>query len=119
MKVSLDWARPLVTYSCRDFLRMNVFAFTFYLRQTISFTASSSDVDEAVHELEQDINRGIDRLAHVRVRTIRLGTLGNKWFRTEANEAKRETLTRKTLLEKNDRQRIGGHIAPPVIKPVH
>ena len=54
-----------------------------------------------VHALEQDIIRGLDRLSPIRVRTTRLGTLGNKWLTTEAIEAKkRETSTGNTLLEK-------------------
>ena len=41
---------------------MEVCAFTSYLRQTVSFSGASWDVDEAVHQLEQDITRGLDRL---------------------------------------------------------
>ena len=50
----------------------------------------SSDVDEAVHQLEQDITRGLDQFALVRVKTNRLCRLGNEWLITEANEAKQE-----------------------------
>ena len=93
VKVTLDCARPVasrVTYNYRDFRRMNVCAFTSYLRQTVSISGTSSHVDESVHQLEQDITRGLDQLALVRVKTKRLGRLGNKWVTTEANEDKQE-----------------------------
>ena len=72
MKVTLDCARPVaprVTYNDRDFRRMDVCAFTFYLRHTVSFSGASSDVDEVVHQFEQDITRGLDRFAPVRIKT--------------------------------------------------
>ena len=79
-----------MSYNYRDFQRMDVCEFTSYLRHTVSFSGASSDVDEAVHQLEQDIIRGLDQFAPIRVKTKRLGRLDDKWLTTEANEAKQE-----------------------------
>ena len=69
---------------------MDVSAFAAYLRQTISSTCPSPDVDEFVSQLETDISTGLDRFAPIRTETKRPGRLGNRWLSTEANEAKKE-----------------------------
>ena len=102
VKLTLDCARsvtPWVMCNYHDFQRMDVCAFTSYLRQTITFIGASLDVDEAVHQFKQDITRGLDRFATICIKTKTLGRLGNKWRTTETNEAKKETSTRDMLLE--------------------
>ena len=94
VRATLDCARPIVprvSYSYRDFRRMDVSAFAAYLRQTISSTCPLPDVDDMlpdvdnmltmfVSQLETDISTGLDRFAPIWTKRKRPGRLGNRWL---------------------------------------
>ena len=89
----LDCARPIVprvSYSYRDFRRMDVSAIAAYLQQIISSTCPPPDVDQFVSQLKTDISTGLDRFAPIRTKTKQPGRLGNRRLSTEANEAKKD-----------------------------
>ena len=122
VKVSLHCARPIaprVTYIYRDFRRMDVCAFISYIRQTISFTSASSDVDESVHQLEQDITRGLDRLLQFLSKPNDLVVSVTNGSQRKPMKPNKTDVDWRDATREHDRQRISWHIAVPGQEPVH
>ena len=79
-----------LTYSYRDFRRMDIPAFAAFLRNSSSMKTIHSDVDAATRQLDADITSGLNRFAPVRIRTRRQGKTGNNWLSDEASSARKE-----------------------------
>ena len=86
-----------VTYTYRDFKRLDIMAFRNFLRQSVLMTLPSLDPDKAARQLITNITVALDPLAPLRSRSKRQSVCGNQWLSPEVRSAriKRRRLERR------------------------
>jgi len=101
------YKKPLITYSFRNFRKLNVDEFKKFIRNSVSYTTPADDADKQAALLNADLRKAIDQFAPLCTRTRRESKPETRWLSPEAREAKRvrRRLERRYTVTKSDSDR--------------